>query len=87
MSVCGIDQNSAAPIDTFQRIGHVHPICSENNHVAFSCLLLCPCTGVRAKIGDKIRKCLWPSGIGYDDANDRQSGNDVQAYALLYLRL
>jgi hypothetical protein len=67
MSVCGIDQNSAAPIDTFPRIGHVHRVCSENNHVAFSCLLLRPCTSVRAKIGDTICKCLWPSGFGYDD--------------------
>ena len=67
MRVCRIDQNSAAPIDTFQRFRHVHPMYSENNDIAFGCLLLRPCDGAWTEIGDKISQCLRTSGIGYND--------------------
>jgi len=60
------DQNSAAPIDTFQRFTHFHPMHSENNHVALGCLLPGPCDGTWTEIGDKISQCRRASGIGYN---------------------
>jgi hypothetical protein len=66
MRVRRIDQNSAVPVDAFQRFRHVHPMCSENNNVAVSRLLLGPRDGAWTKIRDKIGQCLWTSGIGYN---------------------
>jgi hypothetical protein len=64
--VSRIDHNSAMPIDTFQRFRNVHPMCSENNDVAFGRLLLGSRDGGWPKISDEISQCLRASGIGYN---------------------
>ena len=66
MRVSRIDQNSATPIDAFQRFAHFHPMYSENNHVALSRLLPGPRKGARTEISDEISQCLRTSGIGYN---------------------
>ncbi len=66
MRVGRIDQNSATPIDAFQRFRHVHPRCSENNDVALGRLLPGPRDGAWTKISDEISQCLRTSGIGYN---------------------
>jgi hypothetical protein len=66
MRVSRIDQNSAAPIDTFQRFRHVHPVYSENNDVAVGSLLLRPSDRLWTEISDKTSQCLRTSGIGYN---------------------
>ena len=50
MRVRRIDQNSAMPIDTFQRFRPVHPTGGENNNIALRRLLLRPCAGGRTEI-------------------------------------
>jgi hypothetical protein len=54
MRVSRIDQNSATPIDTFQRFTHVHPMYSENNDVALGRLILGLRDGAGAEIVYKI---------------------------------
>jgi hypothetical protein len=66
MRVRRIDQNSATPIDTFQRFPHVHPMYSENNDVALGRLLPGPRDGARAEISGKTSQRRRPSGIGYN---------------------
>src|SRR5580658_7346203 len=66
MRVSRIDQNSATPIDAFQRFAHVHPMYSENNDVALGRLFLGPRDGAGTKISDKISQCLRTSGIRYN---------------------
>src|SRR5580693_1111220 len=67
MRVRRVDQNAAAPVDTFQRFRHLYPMCSKNNDVTFGRLLFCAGDGAWTKAGDKISQCLRTSGIGYDD--------------------
>jgi hypothetical protein len=64
--VSRIDQDPATPIDTLQRLVHVHPMYSENNHVALGRLLLGPRDGARTEISDKISQRLRTSGIRYN---------------------
>ena len=66
MCVRRIDQNSATPIDTFQRFTHLHPMYRENNEVALGRLFLAPRDGAGAEIGDEISQCRRTSGIGYN---------------------
>jgi len=66
MRVGRIDQNSATPIDTFQRFTHVHPMDSENNDVALGRLLPGPRDGAWTKISDKTSQCRRTAGIGYN---------------------
>src|SRR5215469_7718607 len=66
MCVCRIDQNSATPIDTFQRFRNVHPMYSENDDVALGRLLPGPCDGAWAEIGDEISQCRRTSGTRYN---------------------
>ena len=66
MRVSRIDQNSATPIDTFQRFTHVHPMYSENNDVALGRLLSSPRDGAWTKISDKMSQGLRTSGIGHN---------------------
>src|SRR5580698_6238028 len=61
-----IDQNSATPIDTFERFTYVHPMYSENNDVAPGRLLPGPRDGARTEIGNKNSQRLRTSGIGYN---------------------
>jgi hypothetical protein len=66
MRVSRIDQNSATPIDVFQRFAHFHPMYSENNDVALGRLFPGPCDGTCTEIGDEISQCLRTSGIRYN---------------------
>ena len=67
MRVRRVNQNSAAPIDSFQRCRYIHSMGSENNDVAFGRLLLRPGDGAWTEIGDKICQCLRTSGVGHND--------------------
>jgi len=52
-----VDQNSATPIDAFQRLTHFHAMYSENNDVALGCLFPGPSDGAGTKISDKMSQC------------------------------
>ena len=66
MRVRRVDQDATSPIDTLQCFRHLRPMCSENDDIAFGCLLLRGCNGARAESGDKISQGLRTSGIGYN---------------------
>ena len=53
MCVRRIDQNSATPIDTFQRFIHVQPFSSQNNNFTFGGLLFRAGNCVGTEISDK----------------------------------
>ena len=82
MRVRRIDQNSATPIDAFQRFRHVHPMYSENNDVARGRLLPGPCDGARTMFSHKICQCLRTPGIRYKDG--MTSGDQMAAESACY---
>ena len=83
MRVRRIDQNSATPIDTFQRFRHTSPNYGKNNEVALGCLLLGPCDGAWTEISDKIGQCRRTPGIGYNYG--MTSGYQMAAECTRYL--
>jgi hypothetical protein len=58
MRVSRIDQNSAMPIDTFQRFRHFHPIRGENNDLTLGSQLFSAGDCARTQINDKISQFI-----------------------------
>jgi len=68
-SICALVASiriSAAPIDTFQRLRHLDPICSENDDLTLGSLVFRAGDCVGTEISHKISPHLRTSGIGYD---------------------
>ena len=84
MRVSRIDQDSAAPINPFQRLRDVHPICSKNNDVALGRLLFRASDGAWAKISDKFSQRLRTSGVGCDYGVTGVNQMAARSYPLRY---
>src|SRR5215471_9276037 len=83
MRVCRVDEDASSPINTFQCFRHIHPMCSENDDVAFGRLPLRPCDGAWREVADKIRQGFRTSRIRYDDGVT--SGDEMPTQCASYL--
>ena len=84
MRVRRVDQDAASPINPLESIRHTDPSRGKNDDIAFGCLLLRPCDGAWAEIGDKIGQCGRTSGIRYNLWCVQRLSSDARTCLLRY---